>query len=176
MSVIFLYINNDIKSLNPLFIILETLNTLFICLFYSLNRKLINETLFGKKAFRKDCPTYNIDVLEKFSKAQIKKNTIALTIVLICLIIYSCLYFWSNMNLEYIILIILNILPWIIILYRALFTYRVKNQFYGTNYDEARELICFIKDSKNNDFQNGKYYFQEEKFKVPTADKFVEYL
>lgn len=176
LFIIFMYINNDVKTLHPFFIIVEVLNTLFIYLFYSINRKIIKNRLFGKKAFNKEGHTYNVNILEKFLKAQLKKNTLALITVFICLIMYSCLYFMSNMNLEYVILIILNILPWMLILYRVLFTYRVKNQFYGTNYDEARELLCFIKDSRDNDSQNGNYYFNEEKFQVPATDQFVEYL
>lgn len=174
--VTFLYIKNDDKNWNPFFIIVELLNTLFICLFYSVNRKVINKILFGKNDFKKEQQTFNVDILEKFLKKQLKKNTLALIAVFICLIIYSCLYFVSNMNLEHVILIILNILPWMIMLHRVLVIYRVKNQFYGTNYDEAKELIYFIKNSRNNDSQNGNYYFNEEKLQVPATDKFVEYL
>lgn len=174
--VIFVHIKDDAKNWNPFFIIVEWLNTLFIFLFYSVNRKVINKILFGKKDFKKEHQTLNVDILEKFLKTQLKKNTLALITDFICLIIYSCLYFVSNMNLEHAILIILNILPWMIILYRVLVIYRVKNQFYGTNYDEAKELICFIKKSRDNDSQNGNYYFYEEKLQVPATDKFVEYL
>lgn len=148
------------------------------------NRKEIQELLrimTGKKKSRrkikKENPhnIYKIDIIEKFSKAQFQKNTIALISVTFCLVICLCLRTFLIIEINRMVPVILIILAWLILIHQFLLAYRVKKQYYGTNYEEAKELLRFVNQSKDDAPHSGKYVFNDEMQSAPATDKLVEY-
>lgn len=148
------------------------------------NRKEIQKLLqimTGKKKSRekikKENPhnIYKIDIIEKFSKAQFQKNTIALISVTFCLIICLCLRTFLTIEINRMVSVILIILAWLIVIRQFLLVYRVKKQYYGTNYEEAKELLRFLIQSIDNDTHSGKYVFNDEIQSAPATDKLAEY-
>lgn len=81
----------------------------------------------------------------------LKRNDNLMIGMFIYITINYYLYFFTNINLKDIIFLLLTILIWLIVIDQILLIYRNKKGYYGTNYDEAMELIYFMKQSSNDD-------------------------
>ncbi len=78
--------------------------------------------------------------------------------------LYYLLYFFKilNFNSVFILCLFVNILTCIITIYLYLINYRNKLGYFGNNYDEAKELLYFIKMIKDDsDINKGKKIFNE---------------
>ena len=117
----------------------------------------------------------NVDIFEAFLDKQYKKNTIALIGILLFFVVYVVINVILNKEIKSFIPIFLAVMSVVITLNQSFTAYRVKKQYFGTCYDEAKEILYFVKESKDKNPTNGKFIFTEEQQKMPVVDKQTEY-
>lgn len=117
----------------------------------------------------------NIDIITTFLDKQFDKNTIAVTGISIFIPIYILIHILLSKEMNYTIPVFLIIVAVMIVINQSLTIYRVKKQYFGTSYDEAREILYFVKKSKDKDSNNGKFIFTDEQPEIPSANEQTEY-
>lgn len=134
-------------------------------------RKKLRRTRYNDILYKKLVYKYADKKIENYKSISdilidkyLKRNDNVMIVMLIYVTIIYNLNFFTNINLESIVFLLLTILIWFILIDQILLIYRNKKGYYGTNYDEAMELICFIKQSSNDDFNtsNGIKVLNEE--------------
>lgn len=111
----------------------------------------------------------NICVLDDFIEKKLEKNSKIMKFLLFFMVLYFIYESYFNKNLVKLRFGILVGLACLLVLYNILIIYRYEKGYYGTNYEEAKELLYYIKKTKNNhNDSNGKKIFNE------TADKEIE--
>lgn len=95
----------------------------------------------------------------------------------IFLIINYSLFFLGSIDVHYIIFALLTVLVWLIVICQILLIYRNEKGYYGTNYDEAKEIIYFIMKSSNDDINThgGKKFLNEmeENIAITNGEKVI---
>lgn len=94
-----------------------------------------------------DKKSYN-SVSDMVIDAKSPKNDNIMIVMFVYVIINYCFIFFNNIDMLYV--LFLTVLIWLILFYQILLIYRNRKGYYGTNYDEAREIIFFIKQSSND--------------------------
>lgn len=120
--------------------------------FYTLDE--INDTICKKKSVSE---IYIIEKIRDYNYIMIMLFSVSF--------LYYLLYFFKilNFNSVFILCLFVNILTWIITIYLYLINYRNKLGYFGNNYDEAKELLYFIKLIKDDsDINKGKKIFNEK--------------
>lgn len=117
----------------------------------------------------------NINIITTFLDKQFDKNTIAVTGISIFILAYILIHVILSKEINYTIPIFLLIMSVMIVINQSLTIYRVKKQYFGTSYDEAREILYFVKKSKDKDSNNGKFIFTDEQPEIPSANEQTEY-
>lgn len=72
-------------------------------------------------------------------------------ILLFLCVMSNYFLFFNEINIQDIIFLVLNVQIWLVLVNQILLNYRNKKGYYGTNYDEAKEIIYFIKKSSSDD-------------------------
>lgn len=100
------------------------------------------------------------NLIEELVKNKSQKNS---KILLLLVLINICNYILNlkipNLNSK-IISLFLTVTFGLIAFYNILIIYRSRKGYYGTNYDEAKEILYFIKQN-NNDINKGKKIFND---------------
>lgn len=104
----------------------------------------------------------NMSICDDFIKKKIDKcNKIMKIISCFAIICFICNFFDENRNIVIWRFVILVGLACLLFLYHFILIYRYEKGFYGTTYEEAKELLYFIKQNNNNNYTKGKKIFNE---------------
>lgn len=114
---------------------------------------------------------------ENYIETKLKKCRKAIWSIIVFSILYNYLKYFNYVNIEDNTFIFLLIMLWLVTGCYMLFNYRYVKGYYGMNYTEAKDLIYFIKQLKNNNNNTkGKKIFNENKEKVSMAGEVIECL
>lgn len=127
------YHKSQIKSSSPIFI--------------NLMGKEMPVFLYKQK--KEDKKSYN-SVSDILIGKKSKKNDNVMKLMFVFVMI-NCFFSFINVNIRDIVYLVLTVQIWLVLINQILLNYRNKKGYYGTNYDEAKEIIYFIKKSSNDD-------------------------
>lgn len=179
-----LYMSLHVKIFGKRNIIIRIIKEIPRCLGYLNKIKIIQYKQYrGKKhyllTFHKESESYiSFYTLDEINDEICKKKSVSeiyiiekirecnyIIILMFCVsFLYYLLYFFKilNFNSVFILCLFVNILTCIITIYLYLINYRNKLGYFGNNYDEAKELLYFIKMIKDDsDINKGKKIFNE---------------
>ena len=137
----------------------KTNREIFLAKYMDFTKKIINKSYEYKEEDKK---CYN-SISDMVINEKSKKNDNVMIVMSIYVISNYCFYFFINVNIQYIVFTFLTVLIWLVLINQMLLTYRNKKGYYGTNYDEAKEIIYFIKKTSSDDINTsgGKKIFNE---------------
>lgn len=101
-------------------------------------------------------------IVEELYNKKTKQYNYAVIPLLFGAILYCFIDIFFDMNTNMELMIFLDIFICFVLISRGLIVYRIKHGYYGTNYEEAKELLYYlIQDNDNNDKNIGKKLFTE---------------
>ncbi len=113
-------------------------------------------TKLSKTNFSQEEKSTSISVVSLLAIKRSKNNLISLMVLLFTLIIHEIVIYFSDDVLVNIPLMLLVVLIVAIAIEEYILSYRVKKGYFGTNTEEAKEIINFmLKNAQNNDQFNG---------------------
>ena len=120
------------------------------------------------------------NVMNYFYKEKKKQIRKSLTIIMVSIVFYFCIHTIFNIEMKIGIILFLYAYALMALIAQLLLNYRIENGYYGTNYEEAKELLYYIKNNKNNKRISGKKILNAEKecnrlklgVKSPLTDKY----
>lgn len=110
--------------------------------------KIYREELYR---FEKERLKNNSSILDMLINEKSKRNENMMIVISIYMILNYYLYVFVNVNIQYVVFVLLTALVWLIVIYQIVLIYRSKNGYYGTNYEEAKEIIYFTKKLSDDD-------------------------
>lgn len=163
------------KSLNIATLVLLTLTILRLKILYEAKKKMksnkINEEdkeeIKCNKNRNDDFEKININICHEIYNYKMYKIMSSLIFILpLSMYIYRLQdYLASNkFNNEIIKKLFIFWITFLLVLtylYRVILKYRIKRGYFGANYQEAKEILYYIKNSNDNNRHNGKKIFDE---------------
>lgn len=101
--------------------------------------------------------------VEDFYRKQKKQSLQSLFAILVYLLSYYTFSIIYKIEIQKNILIYIYIYSLLILFSKLVLYFRIKSGYYGTNYEEARELLYFLININKNDLNSGKKIFNSEK-------------
>ena len=93
------------------------------------------------------------NVVEYLLNKKIKRNNLALILLSVCFLTYWAIGSLALVNTKSEVAICLSSFIFCVLIFNLLTRYRISKGYYGTNYEEAKELIYLFKEDCN---KNGK--------------------
>lgn len=101
-------------------------------------------------------------IVEEIYEKKKKIYNRALSAILLCILIYCIKNILFNTEINMAFLIFLYVLVGLIMISRILISYRISKGYYGTNYEESKEILYYLLEDKDkNDKNSGKKIFNE---------------
>lgn len=124
----------------------------------TVKEKLISDFVKVKVIDNKIKPNVVKDLLSK----KIRSCFCALILNIGCLLVFFAINSWSTINIKTEVIICLCSLIFCMLIFNLLTIYRISKGYYGTNYEEAKELIYLFKEDSNKNGKNtGKKIFND---------------
>lgn len=102
------------------------------------------------------------NVVENLLSKKIKRNNFALILLSVCFLAYRATGSLSIVEMKNEVAICLSLFIFCVLIFNLLIRYRISKSYYGTNYEEAKELIYLFKeDSDKNGKNTGKKLFTD---------------
>lgn len=110
----------------------------------------------GKKIKKQD------SVIEELFIKKKKTYNHAIKLMFIAALLYCIINIIFDINIKNEVIILLDIVVVLMIISQLLISYRIKKGYFGTNYDEAKEILIYlIENNDKNDKNSGKKIFNE---------------
>ena len=144
----------------------------------------INETDKNtmKKYLKKNSSCEQNSIVNELLEKKNKQYFCATRLILLYILFYSSIGYAINIEINTIEIIFLFIIVVFIFSNQWLVNYRINKGYYGTNYEEAKELLYYLienndKNNKNTGKKilNDEYNYNKEKVTVPVTDREVQY-